>query len=86
MMQAMDEIEGKWQRIADIVGRDQAPTMSELAAYDLQRDLAKTGQAVNQCVGCGNYSIDSSPPVLHTRDCSTRQADTPEARLDFDLL
>jgi hypothetical protein len=36
------------------------PTPAELAYYDQQRELAATGQALNQCPHCGSYRIDGS--------------------------
>jgi len=71
---ALDDLEVKWRRIANLVGTDKAPTLAELAYYDQQRELAATGQALNQCPSCGSYRIDGQPPILHKPDCLTRQA------------
>jgi hypothetical protein len=60
----------KLERIVALVGKDKAPTLAELARYDLQRDLAKTGEAAGQCPGCGSYRLDGLPPVLHERGCA----------------
>lgn len=38
----------------------------------LQFELAKTGDAVNQCPHCGSYRTDAEPPYLHGKGCPNR--------------
>lgn len=63
------ELTEQRRRISAIVGERYAPSLAVLSTWHLQRQLAQTGQAVNQCPGCGSYRMDTLPPTLHERDC-----------------
>jgi hypothetical protein len=45
----------------------------DLLVASRQQELAKTGQAANQCLDCGSYRLDGMPPLLHERGCPQRR-------------